>query len=273
MTDIAGRTALITGGANGIGLGIARAFSRAGAKLALVDLDEVALDRAHRELRQVTEVATAALDVRARGDLANAVDWFEATLGGISILVNNAGVSGGAPADKLTYELWDWGVGVNLGGVVAGVQTLLPRMLERGDDGHIVNTACVGGLFTSQMGVPYHTAKFAVVGMSEALALELAPSGIGVTVLCPGPVSTDILDRSLRVQPNGRALSPGQRHTAFASSQLMKAALAHGASPDAAGDLVLEAVRKNRLYAYTDNGFAEPIAARGQSLLDAMPGR
>jgi NAD(P)-dependent dehydrogenase (short-subunit alcohol dehydrogenase family) len=273
MTDIAGRTALITGGANGIGLGIARAFSQAGAKLALVDLDEVALDGAYRELSQVTEVKTATLDVRARSDLANAADRFEETLGGISILVNNAGVSGGAPAEKLTYELWDWGMGINLGGVIAGVQTLLPRMLERREGGHIVNTACVGGLFGGPLGVLYHTAKFAVVGMSEALALELASSGIGVTVLCPGPVATDILDRDHHFQPNSRMLSPQQRTAAFARTQMMKAALARGASPDTVGDLALEAVRKNHLYAYTDNSFAEPVTERGRSLLDAMPRR
>src|SRR6185503_2106768 len=120
----------------------------------------------------------------------------EAKLGPVSLLFNNAGVAGHAPALKITYELWDWSTGVNLMGVINGVQTFLSRMAERGQGGHIVNTASGAGLAAVGSGVLYHTAKFAVVGMSEALHGELAPLGIGVSVLCPGPVATDILART-----------------------------------------------------------------------------
>ncbi|HKU97376.1 MAG TPA: SDR family NAD(P)-dependent oxidoreductase, partial [Vineibacter sp.] len=140
MTNVSGRTAFITGGANGIGLGIARAFAKAGARLALVDQDEEALARARTELAATTEVETVVLDVRDRAAFTGVADRIEARLGPVSLVVNNAGVAGGAPAPKLTYELWDWGLGINLDGVVNGVQTFLSRMVERGAGGHIVNT-------------------------------------------------------------------------------------------------------------------------------------
>ena len=166
MTDISGRTAFITGGANGIGLGIARAFARAGARLALVDIDAEALDQAEAELGGMTEVVTALLDVRDRAGFARAADTVEARLGPVSVLVNNAGVAGGAPANRLTHALWDWGMGINLGGVINGIQTFLPRISERGRGGHIVSTASGAGLYAGAGNALYCTAKFAVVGMS-----------------------------------------------------------------------------------------------------------
>ena len=272
MTDIADRTAFITGGANGIGLGIARALARAGARLALVDLDADALARAEAELGEVTQVFTAVLDVRDREAYARVADEAEARLGPVSILVNNAGVAGGAPAERLTYELWDWGMGINLGGVINGIQTFLPRIVARGDGGHIVNTASGAGLYAGPGNMLYCTAKFAVVGMSEALGLELEPRGIGVTVLCPGPVATDIIERTRASQPKvTRTMSPEQRGNAFARNDLMKNFLANGTSPDAVGDMVCDAIREHRLYVHTDRMGIEPIEKRGKALLDAMP--
>lgn len=272
MTDVANRTAFITGGANGIGLGLARSLARAGAKLALVDLDAEALARADAELREVTEVTTVVLDVRDRDAYARAADAVEAKFGSVSILVNNAGVAGGAPASKLTYQLWDWGMGINLDGVINGIQTFLPRMIERGAGGHIVNTASGAGLYTNPGNALYCTAKFAVVGMSEALRVELEAQGIGVTVVCPGPVATDIIARTRAVQPKvTRSLSPEQRSKAFARQEEMKNYLANGVSPDAVGDMVLAAILENRLYVHTDRSSIAPIEARSNALLQAMP--
>jgi NAD(P)-dependent dehydrogenase (short-subunit alcohol dehydrogenase family) len=263
MTDVAGRTAFITGGANGIGLGIARAFAGAGAKLALADIDAEALARAKAELAALTDVDVHVLDVRDREAYARAADAVEARLGPVSLLFNNAGVAGHAPAVKLTYELWDWSTGINLHGVINGVQTFLPRMAERGHGGHIVNTASGAGLVAVGSGVLYHTAKFAVVGLSEALRGELAPLGIGVSVLCPGPVATDILART-------RASQPGQ-DAAIDRSGRMTNALAGGVPPDKVGRMVLDAVNANRLYIHTDRIMIRPIEARTAALLDAMP--
>ncbi|MBO4225280.1 SDR family oxidoreductase [Bradyrhizobium neotropicale] len=272
MTNIANRTAFITGGANGIGLGIARSLARAGAKLALVDLDADALKRARAELGGVAEVFTAVLDVRDRAAYARVADEAEAKLGPVSILVNNAGVAGGAPADRLTYELWDWGMGINLNGVINGVQTFLPRIVARGAGGHIVNTASGAGLVARTGGVLYCTAKFAVVGMSEALGVELEPQGIGVTVVCPGPVATDIIARTRAFQPKVTwSMSAEQRSKAFAKNEETKNYLAKGTPPDAVGDMVRDAIRENHLYVHTDRLAFEMIKERSKALLDAMP--
>lgn len=272
MTEVADRVAFITGGANGIGLGIARALAKAGAKLALADLDAEALGRAEAELGTMTRVTTAVLDVRDRAAYARIADEVEALLGPVSILVNNAGVAGGAPSDKLTYALWDWGMGINLDGVINGVQTFLPRIVARGAGGHIMNTASGAGLVAGPGNALYCTAKFAVVGMSEALSIELEPLGIGVTVLCPGPVATGIVDRTRASQPKvARSLSPEQRSKAFAKYEQAKRFLAHGTPPDAVGDMVLAAMRDNRLYVHSDRVVAEAVAARSKAILDAMP--
>jgi NAD(P)-dependent dehydrogenase (short-subunit alcohol dehydrogenase family) len=272
MTNVAGRTAFITGGANGIGLGIARAFAAAGTKLALVDIDAGALDRARAELSKVTEVATEVLDMRDREGFARAADRIEEKLGPVSLLVNNAGVAGGAPATKMTYELWDWGLGINLDGVISGVQTFLGRMVERGQGGHIVSTASGAGLVGGRSGVLYSTAKFAVVGMSETLELELKPHGIGVSVLCPGPVATDIIARTRRLQPNVvRSLTPEQHQAARAQSATMTQWLERGVHPDEVGRMVLRAVEANQLYILTDSYMKPLLEERTRKILASMP--
>jgi NAD(P)-dependent dehydrogenase (short-subunit alcohol dehydrogenase family) len=222
------------------------------------------------ELSALTPTEVYQLDVRDREAFARVADAAEAALGPVSLLCNNAGVAGGAAATKMTYELWDWGMGVNLDGVINGVQTFLPRMAERGGGGQIVNTASGAGLVAVGAGVLYHTAKFAVVGMTEALRTELEPLGIGCTVLCPGPVATDIIARTRRLQPRpDGAADPGtggdertQRTTNW---------LASGVHPDAVGQMVLKAVQENRLYIHTDRVVYAGIEARTRALLDAMP--
>ena len=272
MTDVTNRTAFITGGANGIGLGIARALARAGVKVALADIDEGALGRAKSELSAITAVETAVLDVRDREAFARVADTVEGRLGPVSLLFNNAGVAGGAPAAKMTYELWDWGLGINLTGVVNGTQTFLPRMVAQQKGGHIVNTASGAGLAATGSGTLYTTAKFAVVGMSESLALELKPYGIGVTVLCPGPVATDIIARTRALQPSaGKTVTDAQREEAEVRMAMMSKWLQQGVPPDAVGDMVLDAVRGGRMYIHTDRTMAAMIEARCKALLEAMP--
>lgn len=143
MERVEGMTAFISGGARGIGLGIARAFARAGVKLAIADLDPDSLEAANSELARLTAVETFNLDVRDREAYARVADEVEARLGPVSILCNNAGVAG---PTRPSYEFWDWMLGINLNGVINGIQTFLPRMIERGAVGHIVNTASAAGL-------------------------------------------------------------------------------------------------------------------------------
>jgi NAD(P)-dependent dehydrogenase (short-subunit alcohol dehydrogenase family) len=265
MEEISGRTAFITGGANGIGLGIARAFARAGAQLALADVDGAALDAAKRELSAQAKVETFVLDVRDRAGFARAADEVEARLGPVSLLFNNAGIALAIPAQQMTYETWDYALGVNLGGVVNGLQTFVPRMLARGAGGHVVNTASGAGLAAPGSGFLYHTAKFAVVGMSESLRFELAGAGIGVSVLCPGPVATKILHHTLRTQPASAPRLDAQM------VQAVDAFLNSGVTPEAVGEMVLRAVRENALYIHTDRIMELPIQARTKALLDALP--
>lgn len=270
MIEIAGRTAFITGGANGIGLGIARSLAAAGARLALVDVDRAALERAKAELDVITPVAIAELDVRDRQTYERVADEVEAAVGPVSLLINNAGVASGGPTAKLTYELWDWVIGVNLFGVVNGVQTFLPRMLARGAGGHIVNTASGAGLVGGAGNAMYCTSKFGVVGLSESLRDELSEAGIGVSVLCPGPVATGIIPRSIESRPAVPESDEDRRRNSERVARVSRL-LEQGVSVDAVGEMVLSAVRSNRLYVHTDRSMAEAIAQRGKAILDAVP--
>lgn len=273
MTDIQGRVAFITGGANGIGLGIARTFARAGARLALADLDGDGLARAKAELQEITQVGTYRLDVRDRDAYAATADAAEAALGPVSLLFNNAGVIVAETPRKLTYDLWDFAIGINLHGVINGIQTFVPRMLKRGQGGHVVNTSSGAGLVATGSGVLYCTAKFAVVGMSESLNLELASAGIGVSVLCPGPVATNVIHRSQEGVPKGaEPLSEAQEKRRAERREMLSKVLQQGTSADEVGRMVLTAVEQNRLYIHTDRFMEEPIKARTQALLDALPG-
>ncbi|KRR17638.1 SDR family NAD(P)-dependent oxidoreductase [Bradyrhizobium retamae] len=272
MTDVQGRTAFITGGGNGIGLGIARSFARAGAKLALIDVDASALARAKAELQDLAPVETFQLDVRDRHSYATTAEAAERALGPVSLLFNNAGVISAAPVEKLTYELWDWSIGINLYGVINGVQTFLPKIVGRGHGGHIVNTASSAGLALTRSGVLYTTSKYAVVGMSEALDAELGSAGIGVSVLCPGPVATGLIERSSNAAPKrGLSLSEEQERRGAEGRAQFTEYLKQGVSIDDVGEIVLKAVRENRFYIHTDRKMEEPIKARTKALLEAMP--
>ena len=266
MDRVEGKTAFITGGARGIGLGIARAFAGAGAKLALADIDQSSLAAAKSELSELTTVETFMLDVRDRSAYASVGDEVESRLGPVSILCNNAGVGGEPQVTRLTYEFWDWIIGINLNGVINGIQTFLPRMLERGGGAHIVNTASGAGLAATASGLSYTTSKFAVVGLSEYLRPSLEPFKIGVSVLCPGPVKTNIIS-------NSRATQPTESWTAEESMawDTITALQAAGADPNDVGEIVLAAVKADQLYIHTDRIMAEMIEARTRVMLDAMP--
>jgi NAD(P)-dependent dehydrogenase (short-subunit alcohol dehydrogenase family) len=270
MDRIDGKTAFITGGARGIGLGIARAFARAGAKLALADIDQSSLAAAKSELSDLTTVETFLLDVRDRSAYARVADESESRLGPVSILCNNAGVAGGQDVRRLTYEYWDWVIGINLNGVINGVQTFMPRMLQRGDGGHIVNTASGAGLAATSSGLLYTTSKFAVVGLSESLRLELEPFKIGVSVLCPGPVNTKIISNSTATRPSSPVTAEETKAWEAAITQA-NAFLAAGVDPNEVGEMVLAGVKTDRLYIHTDRIMTGLIESRAKALLDAMP--
>ena len=191
MKDLAGRTAFVTGGANGIGLGLARALLAEGCKVAIADIREDAIEAALKTLDN-QHVIGVPLDVASRASFAEAADQVEAELGPVSLVFNNAGINLFQTIDESSFDDWDWVMGVNLHGVINGVMTFVPRMKARGDGGHVVNTASMASFLCGPQPGIYNTTKFAVRGMSESLRYSLAPFGIGVSVLCPGLVKSHI---------------------------------------------------------------------------------
>jgi NAD(P)-dependent dehydrogenase (short-subunit alcohol dehydrogenase family) len=270
MDQIEGKTAFITGGARGIGLGIARAIAREGGRLALVDVDEASLKAARAELGKSTSVEVFVLDVRDREAYARVADEVEAKLGPVSILCNNAGVAGAVNVAHMTYQMWDWVIGINLNGVINGIQTFVPRMIERKLAAHVVNTASGAGLVAVGSGFLYTTSKFAVVGLSESLRAELEPFGIGVSVLCPGPVATGIVANSVPPVSPSESLTPAQMVERDKRLAMATAFLAQGVPPDEVGNMVLSAVKANRLHIFTDRIVAPFVESRTKALLDAM---
>jgi NAD(P)-dependent dehydrogenase (short-subunit alcohol dehydrogenase family) len=193
------RTAVVTGGASGIGLAMARAFAARGAHLVLADIDEQALALAEKELaKDATQVLAVPTDVRERAQLERLAEASLGHFGRAHILCNNAGIAVFGPATQTTPQEWETSFAINFWGVVHGVEAFAPHFLEHGD-GHIVNTASMAGL-TGMLGFGVYCAtKFAVVGYTESLYRELQPRGVGVSVLCPMIVQTNIDANSRRI--------------------------------------------------------------------------
>jgi NAD(P)-dependent dehydrogenase (short-subunit alcohol dehydrogenase family) len=267
MREVKEKVAFITGGGSGLGFGMAAAFLRAGMKVTIADVRQDHLDQALSSLKKFGAVHGIAMDVTDRRAMALAADEAERVFGKIHVLCNNAGVGVGGPSKLATYDDWDWVVGVNLGGMINGVQTFLPRILAHGEGGHIVNTSSMSGMVAHANGIIYITTKFAVVGLSEALRTELAPDNIGVSAFCPGPVNTDFASAG-ETRPSRLA------STGYAATE--KARRAHSTSPlfmdaDKAGELVLEGIRKNEMYIFTHSEYGEAIRARCATVLAAIP--
>jgi NAD(P)-dependent dehydrogenase (short-subunit alcohol dehydrogenase family) len=261
MRDIAGKTALVTGAASGIGLGIAKALAGAGANIVLCDLRPGPLDaaRAAIEALGVRAVAVPA-DVSDAASVAAAGQAALDAFGALHIAVNNAGVAmHGTPVEKVTPQEWDWVIGVNIKGVINGIRTFVPMIRAHGLGGHVVNTGSVSSLFVREgrnQGA-YAMTKYAVMALSEALEQELAGSGIGVSVLCPGGVTTSIFD-SAATRPDrfgGSYSRPEQ--------EALKAAFAPSAlSPETVGLRVLRAILDNEFYVLTHTHERTIITAR-----------
>lgn len=259
--DLSGKVALVTGGASGIGLGMATVLARAGMKLVLVDIDEAALAAAARELEAGgATVLTARLDVRDRSGWSDLVARVDAELGGVFILCNNAGVSAFDKLAEMSAANWDWIVGINLDGVFNGVHAVVPGMIARGAGGHVVNTASAGGL-GSIPGVPigsYYVTKAGVIALSEKLREEVAEHGIGVSVLCPGLVETRLQQTSQATRPEGTDLR-GETPLPDDVPGVISAV--------EAGEHVLRGVLANRTYIYTHADVKPLVQGRFAALL------
>src|SRR5690554_3987024 len=203
MKNVAGKVAFITGGASGIGLGIAKACAGAGMKVIIADLRQEALDEAVTYFNDnKLPVHSIQLDVTDRDAYAKAADEAEKVFGKIHVLVNNAGIGMGGSIEKLTFKDWDFGIGINLMGVINGIVTILPRMLKHGEEGHIVSTSSMAALSAVDANAVYNATKSAVVALMETVAADLKNTKIGASAFCPGPVSSNLGVTSQAVRPD-----------------------------------------------------------------------
>lgn len=271
MDNLEGKVAFITGGASGIGLGMARTFFSAGMKIIIADIRQDHLESALGAFNNDTaNIHTMQLDVTDRNAMETAAQEAERVFGSVHILCNNAGIYLYGPIQKATYEDWDWTLNVNLGGVINGIHAFLPRMISHGEGGHIVNTSSISGIFASGGTGLYTTSKYAIVGLSEALRLDLEPENIGVSVLCPGFVNSKVYDCG-KTRPD-RLANSGYTVKPEILEKLKKAHAEIGMDPLEVGEKVLSAIRTNKLYIITHPEFAEEIRRRSEALLAAVPG-
>jgi NAD(P)-dependent dehydrogenase (short-subunit alcohol dehydrogenase family) len=253
MKDFKDRVAVVAGGASGIGRAMADRFAGEGMKVVLADVEEKALRLAEAEMREKgVDVISVRTDVSNGEELEKLAQQTLDAFGAVHVVCNNAGVAGAwGRVWENTLDDWNWIMGVNLWGVIHGVRTFLPIMLEQGDEGHIVNTASLAGLMPGR-GI-YGVTKQAVVALSESLYndLKVAEAKIGVSVLCPGWVNTNIIDAS-RNRPV--ELSKTVEATDAQREAVDKAVrnfLKTGLEPAAVAEQVFEAVRDDRLYVIT----------------------
>ncbi|MFO1400891.1 MAG: SDR family NAD(P)-dependent oxidoreductase [Steroidobacteraceae bacterium] len=269
MKDVAGKVAFITGGAGGIGFAMAQVLARAGMRVVIADLRGGVLAEALARLRAESLAAHAIeLDVTDRAAMARAADEAERVLGPVQVVCNNAGVNFFAPVDESTYQDWDWLLGVNLGGVVNGVQTFVPRIKALGQGGHVVNTASMAAFIASPNAGIYTASKFAVRGLTESLRWSLAPLGIGVSMLCPGLVNTQI-HRSAEIRPAHLAQQPGRQDPGVLArvAELQPS----GMDPLEVAARVLQGIRNNDLYIFPHGEFREELQEIFGEVLGALP--
>jgi len=267
MRDLAGKVAFITGGASGVGFGMAQAFCSAGMRVAIADIRQDHLDEAMKSFAGAA-VHPIRVDVTDRDAMARAADETERVFGKVHVVCNNAGINLFNDIGAASYDDWDWILGVNLGGVVNGIQTFVPRIKAHGEGGHIVNTASMAAFIASGIAGIYCTSKFAVRGMSEALRWSLRPHGIGVSVLCPGLVKSTIYE-SETIRP------PELSADAVPSDPKFLESLARihefGMTPEEIGGKVLRAIQRNDFYIFSHPEFKQELRALFEEVLAAIP--
>ncbi len=194
MQELSGKVAVVTGGGSGIGRGLCHAFAREGMDVVVADIEEAAAEAVAKEVRAAGSKAIAvSTDVADRASVGSLAERACDELGGVHVLCNNAGVVKFANAADLSADDWAWVMSVNLDGVLNGVIQFLPRFIAQGSPAHIVNTSSTMGMYVAPQLASYTASKYAVMGLSEHLRADLAPLGIGVSVLCPSSVRTQIV--------------------------------------------------------------------------------
>ena len=269
MRDVKGKVAFITGGASGIGLGMAMAFVNAGMKAVIADVRQDHLEASaayFKEKGQEKSVCHIPLDVTDRAAFARAADETERVFGKVHLLCNNAGIGVIGPVKLATFDDWDWALNVMIGGVVNGIQIFLPRILKHGEGGHIVVTSSMSGVLPPLQSTIYTTAKAGVVGMCEAMRGELANDNIGVSAFCPGPVSTNIGQIG--------QLRPKNYQTGYAEKEKELAVRPNSLnwmSIEECGERVLAGILRNDLYIFTHREFKEGLTEKMDAMLASFP--
>ena len=271
MQNLEGKVAFITGGASGIGLGIAKACVKAGMKAVIADIRQDHLNEALAGFKSENlerSIHGILLDVTDREAFARAADEIEYVFGKVHLLCNNAGVGVIGPIKDAGFSDWDFALGVMLGGTVNGLQIFLPRILKHGEGGHIVMTSSTGGILPLAESVIYSTAKAALIGMCEALRGALEEDNIGVSAFCPGPVATNIRETG-RLRPEKYRKDSG--YLQFEKKLEQRPNSPNWMSIEECGERVLRGIRRNDLYIFTHREFKEGVAERMEAILAAFP--
>ena len=268
VDEFAGKTAVVTGAASGIGRGLAERFAEEKMRVVLSDVEEKPLRELEEQLlERGAEVIAVQTDVRKLESIEELQRRAVEAFGKVHVLCNNAGVGTGGLSWEQPLGDWEWVLGVNLWGVIHGVRTFVPGMIAHGEPGHVVNTASVLGLLPGPFQSVYSVAKYGVVALSECLfyELQIAGSKLGVSVLCPGPVATNIVDSSRnRPQEFGPGASPDPND---AGANFVREMIAAGLAPSAVADMVVDAIRSERLYILTHpQDYAGPVRERAEAI-------
>ena len=269
MKEVSGKVAFVTGGGSGIGLGMAKVFTAAGMKVVIADVRQDHLDAAMSHLKSAgTNVHPIALDVMDREAMERAANETVRVFGKVHLLCNNAGVSLFGPMEQATYEDWDWVMGVNVDGVINGLQSFVPRIRAHGEGGHVVNTASMAGLIVGPgMGI-YSASKFAVFGLTTSLRYDLMPHRIGVSVLCPGFVRSNIHEAVLS---RPKSLEHSGYQVTAEDIKRLDSVLAVGMDPVQVAEKVLSAVRRNDLFIFPHAEFREELQQIFGEIIAALP--
>lgn len=260
MVELGGKVAVVTGAASGIGRATATLLAREGMRVAIADIDATTLGAVADELTAAGhEVVAVPTDVSSQEAIEALRDAVLDTYGAVHVVHNNAGVVAAGTIEEISLDLWNWVLDVDLWSVIHGVRTFAPLLKAQGE-GHIINTASTAGLQANPGIAPYNVAKFGVVALSETLRLEFAGTGVGVSVLCPGPVNTRIVDAE-RNLPTGIAAATGavaDRFRAGAGAVLA----GQGLDPAEVAEMVLDGIRNDRFWILTHPEWVDRLAER-----------
>ena len=266
IKEFEGKVALITGGASGIGLGLAKAFAKRGMKLVLADINKEALDKVSKEFNEKNvDVLSVITDVSDPEQVAHLAKVSYERFGHVNILCNNAGIGAGGPLRFLPKENWDWILGINLYGVIYGIQYFLDRMIKSREQCHIINTSSLAGLTPGDSG-PYSASKAAVIAISERLVLECFGTNVGVSVICPAQVRSNIVENVDILSETREDL--WKERPSGPEFENAKKLLDLGLDPEVMAEMVIKAIENDIFYIVTHPEYIPLIKSRFENIYE-----